>query len=299
MQKDNNTISKEALLLLSAKAHELVAGTTDARHPVDLVGIARDLNVIQISRQKLASHGLLIIDGSDYRIILNSSDHPTRQRFTLAHELGHIIVEDFLKSKRLKALDQLKLIFLSSKVGTDSLERICNKLAVELLFPKHLFLQEIEKLNPSLAAIRYLCKRFDASPETILLRLRDVCAWDSTAIVWKFKSSPNNSRDLRISWFVKMGRGDEIFVPIHKSANRESSAYQSYITESDLSFKTERLSWRPARERYSVESGCFRNYPHKFVISLVKKHDENGSTMAKTAKRFTKQYQLLLPGINI
>lgn len=88
--------------------------------------------------------GMAFVKEDQRVIIVNSRHHKNRQRFTLAHELGHHQLHiDFLK----EGVHVDKIIFrrnLDSAFGIDDREVEANTFAAELLMPKKV----IKKLIP-------------------------------------------------------------------------------------------------------------------------------------------------------
>lgn len=63
--------------------------------PVDLAQIAEHLKV-QIHQEPLEDQvsGVLMVQGEDRHILVNATHHPNRQRFTVGHEIGHLVLHD-------------------------------------------------------------------------------------------------------------------------------------------------------------------------------------------------------------
>jgi hypothetical protein len=100
-----------------------------ATPPTDLLAVADRLNVTQIGASKLFHDGQLL-RGHDGEFAIEFADdtHEHRQRFTVAHELGHAV-------------------FAATGPGYPrkgkEVERLCDKIAVELLMPAGAFRQQI------------------------------------------------------------------------------------------------------------------------------------------------------------
>jgi len=103
--------------------------------PVDPVVIAQRVGaeVIRARLEKDVS-GLLVKQPSDdyAKIYLNSEDQETRQRFTCAHELGHLARRGSTRSERIGYVDSRDTL---SATGTDPEEIWANQFAAELLMP--------------------------------------------------------------------------------------------------------------------------------------------------------------------
>jgi len=98
---------------------------------VPVESIAEDLLGLEIERAELEVSGMLF--PAERRIIVNADEPETRQRFTIAHELGHWVcqcLEGRMEPVYCRAED----------VGVDpeakALEREANVFAAELLMPE-------------------------------------------------------------------------------------------------------------------------------------------------------------------
>lgn len=104
--------------------------------PVDPVHIARSMGA-EVSTAELEAEiaGALVRDpsasGSPVRILLNRGDSLVRQRFTCAHELGHLAAAPDERS----ALGFVEYRDELSGLGTDAAEIFANRFAAELLMP--------------------------------------------------------------------------------------------------------------------------------------------------------------------
>lgn len=90
-------------------------------------------------------------DGS-YRICINVNDRLERRRFTVCHEIGHIVLG--LKSDHKTE---------PWTTGRPLAERLCDLFAAELLLPAKLFELAAESAPTSLAGIDALSQQFEAS----------------------------------------------------------------------------------------------------------------------------------------
>ncbi len=104
---------------------------------------------------------------------VNSAHAGTRQRFTVAHELGHLI----LHRDETFHVDEMPVIRFrneESSQATNAEEIEANQFASELLMPEKLLFKELSKLASGITpdvAIRVLAKRFQVSEQALTLRL--------------------------------------------------------------------------------------------------------------------------------
>lgn len=93
----------------------------------------------------------------------NPNQPPARVRFSLAHEIGHTLFENYLEAPRNRT--QL----LQDHDDAWQLELLCNIAAAEILMPEGPFIREVEgEINiEKLMTVR---KKYDVSPEAFLIR---------------------------------------------------------------------------------------------------------------------------------
>ena len=110
-------------------------------------------------------------DGSAV-IGVNSSDAPQRQRFTIAHELGHLLlhaVEDLHVDKNFP----IGLRNGISGKAVDESEIEANQFAAALLMPSDLLGKDVQRLTGTdvLIAIQKLARKYRVSEQAMSIRL--------------------------------------------------------------------------------------------------------------------------------
>lgn len=119
--------------------------------PVRVDEIARELGADVIYQPSDdAVSGFLFRDYKQRSAIIgvNSEHHPNRQRFTIAHEIGHFLLHEYegFHFDGTNQGFQLKLRDDKSSKGTDDDEREANLFAAELLMPKRFLDADIAKI---------------------------------------------------------------------------------------------------------------------------------------------------------
>jgi hypothetical protein len=145
--------------------------------------LAQKLGVSAIIKEKLPFAGGVFSDEHGLRIKLNSLSPLTRQRFTLAHELAHLMLDS-------KRAGSARRCLLSS-----ALERACDAVAAELLMP----LEEVSRLSSrdaSVDALLALARHFDASLHATAVRVKEVSGWKESIGFWKWNGEATEL------WFV-------------------------------------------------------------------------------------------------
>lgn len=142
--------------------------------PVDVTAIADGcgVTVIEHDLEDTVSGVLVIRDGRGI-IAVNEAHHPNRQRFSVAHELGHYLLHCDAGSV---FIDASPVFFRdeTSSEGSDRQEIEANAFAAELLMPE----EDIRRVigNKPLDAfdepgVRRLAARFGVSAQALTIRL--------------------------------------------------------------------------------------------------------------------------------
>jgi Zn-dependent peptidase ImmA (M78 family) len=104
---------------------------------------------------------------------VNKNHALSRKRFTIAHELGHLL----LHTKSEVHLDQaiVKMRDARTSAGVDDEEMEANRFAAELLMPRSFLEADLEALGPIYAdderAIAKLARQYRVSPQAMAIRL--------------------------------------------------------------------------------------------------------------------------------
>lgn len=156
-------------------ARKLLENNDILRAPIPVEGVARSLGIdVRYSAGSEDVSGALIRNDGSVVIAVNSAQHENRQRFTIAHEIGHFLLhrgtkvhfdEDFRINYRNAAS--------SEATKLDEIE--ANAFAAALLMPEAFLKRDWLKLSPEDAsvsdAIRSLAFRYKVSSKAMELRL--------------------------------------------------------------------------------------------------------------------------------
>jgi len=148
----------ESLRVAEAQANRLLRWS-EANEPPVKEGIIAGLPHLQIERVKPAQ-ALAAAEWSHGRwlIILNGSENRGRQRWSLAHELKHILDHPFVT-------------IVYSRQDECIAERACDYFAACLLMPRRW-------LRPAWVSgdhdVRVLARRFGVTPQAVLIRLLQI-----------------------------------------------------------------------------------------------------------------------------
>ena len=167
---------KSAIKLLIEDLHEL---------PVDVEKIAEKLH-IEILEKHFAENpelsGMLVRNGDEVFMAVNSAQSKSRQRFTVAHEIGHYLLDE---AKPIWVDKNIRPVQVSFRKGSGGIptsyplsEVRANRFAAELLVPTDWVLQEFTALggpdvdwSDDADSIQTLAERFGVSIQAMTIRL--------------------------------------------------------------------------------------------------------------------------------
>ena len=146
--------------------------------PVPVEKLAKGLGVrVEFNPFDDELSGMAFLRDGKPVIGVNANHHPNRQRFTIAHELGHIL----LHHRELEAAVLIDKNFIPrnsvSAEGIDPLERQANAFAAELLMPVKFVRKVLSKSARDLSDDDYLiglAKRFRVSLAAFQFRLQSL-----------------------------------------------------------------------------------------------------------------------------
>ncbi len=159
----------------AAEKVALAFGVKSAPVPVDR--IAKSLGaILRFSPLDEELSGMIHIKDNVPIIGVNSLHHPHRQRFTIAHEIGHLTLHRHLITASVHVDKGFPVLMrgVTSALGTDQVEIDANAFASQLLIPK--FLLDQVKLKESFdidddSPMEELAQKFRVSRKMVEFRL--------------------------------------------------------------------------------------------------------------------------------
>ena len=122
--------------------------------PTNLVSLGEKLGVREISYERIPGSGELLKLDDGYRIVCSTEQSHRRQRFTIAHELAHVILESAGRNP--------------PRTGS-IVERVCDRLAAECLMPASV-VEHYMPANMELRDIISIAETFDTSVTATAIR---------------------------------------------------------------------------------------------------------------------------------
>lgn len=214
---------------------------TLARPPYDPIPLAYSLGAKEIRAAPLDVEGHLIAGQDGLILEYNNSAIPRRQRFTIAHEVGHLLL--WSVTNRISKLPVRRM-------GRGSeVEELCNKIAAEVLAPKKEVHQDWASVaydleNRHTNFILNLSHKFDISISFAALRYRDACVPKAGVGLVDLVRE-------RFTWCYGVSRPDwlrELAITKYKTGS-EFSGSDSYATGSERYVRQRGFEWQRLNDR--------------------------------------------------
>ncbi len=141
--------------------------------PISLIAESIGLKIYSYDLGENIS-GALVIDKGQGIIGINPLESSVRQRFTIAHELGHFVLHRNVES--LFVDKDFKVLFRNQESSTGELKREqdANAFAAAILMPKKLLAEKINDLAVDLTdeySVKHLAQMFDVSVTAMTYRI--------------------------------------------------------------------------------------------------------------------------------
>lgn len=260
-----------------------------ARHkltpPYDLLDLVSKYGDVEFVEFPMRADGVTVGIGQRDRpaILINSNTPQLRQNFTLAHELGHIIIPwhtGTIVSHETRKSDSYEYGVMESEA---------NRFAAELLMPSDWILESFNAISSFQEFVRYILEHSKASRDAALIKIFNVlpqsivCArvdLDGSLInAYRTTSAPfhNSLRELNLL-------GDDVFRAPHSRYQFSLGDYYyvAWVFERVTIEEVDQRPWRDLlniilgeterRDRWgsinSILSAAYRKHEHKFESEI-------------------------------
>ncbi len=202
-----------SLDLAIERARSLIRPSLLHAVPTDLAKIASELGVVRIEPSAMAADGYLGFLSGNRLVIRYREDNPRcRNRFTIAHEIGHII---YAEAKGDPILGRVHRGY-----GRDVAEEIAaNRIASELLMPEDSVTHGIQDRPPAWDIIVGLSRQFDVSLAAMALRILELRGF-LAVFVRISRASKARPQVFNSKWKFSVGGGLKTIYPIAAEGNR-------------------------------------------------------------------------------
>jgi Zn-dependent peptidase ImmA (M78 family) len=163
---------------IRALANEALRQANCDSTPIAIENVARALGakVLYAPYEGDDLAGMLINGGERPIIAVNSAHHKNRQRFTIAHECGHLVLGHTSTSHVDRTFEVIRRDATSS-MATDMSEVEANQFAAELLMPLKFLLRDLPEVRIDFESdekLASLAKRYGVSAQAMAYRIANL-----------------------------------------------------------------------------------------------------------------------------
>jgi Zn-dependent peptidase ImmA (M78 family) len=177
-------------------AIELRAQISNPTGPADLQRACAAVNT-RVEYKSLRNDAILQETEAGFLAIINSSATKGRQRFSLAHEIGHLRLFETTRLTRAFAHKSE-----SAKEHTsDEVEELCDHFASELLMPLEEWRREIFRRGISIGSLKVLSSKYNVSLPAAAKRAIDTGIWRCAFVLWDVVNDGDKLVELKPNQF--------------------------------------------------------------------------------------------------
>lgn len=207
------------------KSPELLLEELEITEPneidVEAIAYSQGALVIYEPLQKCEAY-TLSKDTNNAVIVVNDKSIRSRQRFSVAHELGH-----WMRDRNISAFCEKKS-YTESWYGKGS-ETLANQYAKDLLLPRSMFAPLAKNLPVTFESVRKLAELFGTSLTATALRLTELGSCPAVIVFSKFSRAAVDDPAQRI-WYFK-GTDVAADLDLHWKMNDRALAYEIRIDD--------------------------------------------------------------------
>lgn len=178
-------MNQKRLNIIESKANSLLNQYfTENELPIDVDNLATLMGLeVQKKNLEKSISGVLLKRREGPIIIVNRNHSTVRQRFTIAHEIGHYTLDHYRKDSMFVDLPKRHMstaLYRNADSSTGEIlqEREANAFAAALLMPKSLIEKEISSFDSSFDQedeyVKNIANKFKVSSQSMMFRLSNL-----------------------------------------------------------------------------------------------------------------------------
>jgi Zn-dependent peptidase ImmA (M78 family) len=253
-------------------ARELSQLYLNSTPPYSLKPLVEHFGVCDIRERPLDRDACLISESGRLFIDVNSLYPLVRKRLSIAHEIGHLIVERCSPERTTLGIDE-----------DPGIEGLCNRLAAQLLAPDWALRRSLSserafsnwQIPIRCATVLRAASEFGISVDAIASRIFSELSWaqETVSVIWRYSENsarPGSEEALRVAstWHSKQTK---VYVPRNKTAP-QGSAIRRASEQTGVFCANEDVSLGTLRGQFTVEAAGFgtqRNMENRASVRSV------------------------------
>jgi Zn-dependent peptidase ImmA (M78 family) len=244
--------------------HQLLASNRIGHKipPIFAEDYAALVDIKRIVKMDLGDLSALLLPGKDgYSIKVNINHHPLRQNFSCAHEIAHLLLDKAF----CQSMPHTAEFRTTKEIDNKLKERLCERVAAELLMPESLFTSCLNQQGASVNSIQSLAHIFYTSIPATARRIGELNKEPCITLYWRLVKRP---RWKQFKPCLIWSSDSQYEIPKFVSVSQSSSIFQAFQADSAMA-KFESFPLGNIERPFYIESKGFGQKPQRYIISLV------------------------------
>jgi hypothetical protein len=274
MEAHISTIQLKGPVSPEQLAREVLSHHPVIRMPIPIAMIATQEGA-EVRYRHIVPHGGLSFTPHGYVITVNAALSDQRQRFTIAHELGRLLLDrDYRRTRQQRACVTTDYRLGGVSHITDE-ERLCDVFANHLLIPQeaHADLDNWEAI--SIPALVRRARSLHLSPITLAWRVVECAPHSAGILVFRTMgkpTAPDNTR-LRLDW-GRFPKEQRIYLPRYDVVPNDSPIHQALGCRSQLFLPCVKLNFGSLRGVNSLLVAEIGRLGEDMLLAIVLPREE-------------------------
>lgn len=231
--------------------------------PIDMGELARQRRIVKVVLEEMDADGYIYSTTTgDYVVKLNAGHREERRRFTLAHEIGHTFfleLPQHTSSEYMAGEKNIQVFHSDTKE-----EYLCNRVASEILMPRSLFLDRLDKLGLMAAAVPELAREFGTSLQATARRIWSLTPFNVLISYWQYEPQPDCYKTIWTTQFKNSGQESMLRFCVE----RTQPVFRSF--SEDETFRGWKwMALSGPLQRYFVDGFALRGNPRRLITVVV------------------------------
>jgi Zn-dependent peptidase ImmA (M78 family) len=211
---DDLMISRNPDINAFSQLLEIITTERKVEPPVDVEAIAKSIGIELKYEQMLCDGSVEEINQSNYLIKVNQNANRLRQRFTIAHELGHIILKKVDKQNIIRQLDKTFQNRKTFKFQEYDNERLSDILSSLLLIPLNVSKRFSNWETFSIKKSMRVAHKWQVSLNSFLWSTLAFAEYEGGFIWYKVDSNQEDPNNIELRyWWHKFPKSCKINIP--------------------------------------------------------------------------------------
>jgi hypothetical protein len=236
--------------------------------PYSPIQFAKYFNIDVIPNDSIID-ARIIPKENNFQIQYNPFQKPTRQNFSIAHEIAHTLFSDCADTIRNRE---------EAPWENRELEQLCNAAAAEIQLPYAIFSNDANQASSSIDGLIELATKYKASLESVFIRYTEVIDKPCLILIGIFNTDTKITID-----YYKVSKSSNIKIPVNLEIPSDSKAYEC-ISPGWTSRET--VNWNFLGETYELSAVGISPYrrdtkPRVGILMFPTKHVNSSPELRK------------------